>query len=224
MQQKKEEKLRAIELRKAGYSVNEIVEKVGTAKSSISAWVRNIELDEKARQRLLTKIKLGQLKSADSKRRKTQAIIDTHYSTALHEFKDNKSFTKSQKKMVCALLYWCEGAKSSYHGVDFINSDPDLIKLFLDLFRNTFSLDEKKFRACVHLHQYHDPEKQLNFWTQITNIPKNQFIKPYLKPHTGKRTRENYPGCIAVRYHSNDVARQLLATAKTFLSNYKMIS
>ncbi len=222
MRKKTEEKLQAIALRRLGYSVNEIVGQLGVAKSSISVWVRNIHLTSSAQKRLLTKIKLGQLKGAENKRRKTQTVIDAHSSTALHELYHSSAFSKTHEKMICALLYWCEGAKDSYQGVSFVNSDPSLIKLFLALFRNAFPLDEEKFRACIHLHHYHNPEKQLKFWTHITNIPKKQFIKPYLKPHTGKRIRENYPGCISIRYHSNDVARQLLATAKVFLKNYRI--
>lgn len=221
MRKKAEEKLRAIELRKLGYSVNEIVQKLGVAKSSISVWVRNVHLTTSARNRLLGKIKLGQMKGAENKRQRTQIIMNGHSSNALDELNGSMSLSVFHEKVICALLYWCEGAKNPYQGVDFVNSDPDLIKMFLNLFRDTFSPDEKKFRACIHLHQYHDPEKQLKFWAQITSIPREQFIKAYLKPHTGKRIRENYQGCISVRYYSNDVARQLLSVAKVFLKNYQ---
>ena len=45
MKQKREEKIEAMRLREKGYSVNEIVEEVGVAKSSISVWVRNVILN-----------------------------------------------------------------------------------------------------------------------------------------------------------------------------------
>jgi hypothetical protein len=68
------------------------------------------------------------------------------------------------------------------------------------------------------LHGYHDLETQLDFWSKVTNIKRAQFIKPYQKPNSGKRIREGYQGCASLYYHSNDMARQLLMTARAFFS------
>jgi len=216
MKLKREEKLRAVALREKGYSLNEIVEAVGVAKSSVSEWVRNIPLTEKGRQRLLTKIKLGQLVSAENKRKKTQELLADYYRKAAEEHEHIK-FDKNLKRLLCALLYWCEGAKDPSRGINFVNSDPSVIRSFLRLFRESFEMREKKFRIALHLHEYHKPRTQLRFWSKITNVPVEQFIRPYLKPNTGKRFRKNYPGCVSVRYHNADIARQLLTTAKAFL-------
>lgn len=216
MKQKLEERIAAIKLREKGYSVNEIVEKIGVAKSSISMWVRNVPLSGKARTRLLTKIKLGQLVSAENKRKRIQEFIAGYRKEALAEL-ETFSVDRVLGKIICSLLYWCEGAKSSFNGVRFINSDPKLIKTFLQLFRSSFNVDETKIRICLHLHEYHNLRKQIAFWSTVTAVPQNKFIRPFLKQHTGKRIRKDYPGCATIYYHSNAVARQLLATAETFL-------
>jgi transposase len=57
MKRKIIEKIKAIELRKRGYSVNEIVKNIGVSKSSISTWVRNVVLSEQSRKRRSTKRK-----------------------------------------------------------------------------------------------------------------------------------------------------------------------
>lgn len=219
MKEKIKEKLKAIELRKRGYSVNEIIKKLGVAKGSVSVWVRNVELSKRARSRLLTRIKLGQLISAESKRKKTQEILDLYLKRAGNEL-SQKKFDKIYKKIICSLLYWCEGAKDHYGGVDFANSDSKLVKIFLKFFREGFNIDEEKFRVCLHLHKYHNPKKQLNFWSKVTDISKKQFIKPYFKPNTGKRIRENYPGCINIKYRNNNTARELLMTAQAFFKKF----
>lgn len=213
-----DEKREAVSLRKQGHSLNEIVAKIGVVKSTASLWVRNIPLTEKGRKRLLTKIKLGQLVSAENKRQKTQDAINAHLAESLEEL-SGRSFDSFHKRLLCSLLYWCEGIKNHYHGVAFTNSDPKLVALFLKLFRGSFVVDERKFGACIHLHEYHNPRKQLLFWSRLTGIPAAQFTKPYLKPHTGKRIREDYPGCIQLRYYSNDIARQLLTTTQAFFSH-----
>lgn len=216
MKRKIEEKRRAISLREQGYSLNEIVKELGVAKGSASVWVRNISLTNSARERLLTKIKLGQLISAENKRKKTEQIIASYKQQAINDLQDI-NFDKTICKLICSLLYWCEGAKNTFNGVRFTNSDPQLIKTFLTLFRRSFPIDESKIRVCLHLHEYHKTEKQIAFWSSVARIPKNQFIKPFLKPHTGKRIRKNYPGCSTIYYHSNQTARELLATATIFL-------
>jgi transcriptional regulator with XRE-family HTH domain len=210
------EKTEAIKLRKKGYSLNEIAAKTGVAKSTASMWVRDIVLGNNAKKRLLSKIKIGQFVSAENKKKKTQKVLDGCREKASDELR-GKKFDSVVCKIICAMIYWCEGAKNRFCGINFTNSDPDLIKKFLELLRKSFELDERKFRVCVHLHGYHNKERQIRFWSEITEISKNQFIKPYLKKNTGKRTRENYQGCVSIRYHDVTVARELMATAEAFL-------
>lgn len=219
MRRKIKEKLKVIELRKRGYSFSEIVKQVKVAKSSVSEWVRNVPLSDSARKRLLAKIKLGQLISAENKRKQTERILNKYFQEATVEIK-GRNLDKITAKIFCSLLYWCEGGKNHFHGVNFTNSDTRLVKTFLFLLRKSFDLNEKRFSVCVHLHKYHNIKSQLSFWSKVTDIPKGQFIKPFIKPNTGKRIREDYPGCVAIRYHSNDLVRKLLTTAKAFLSKY----
>lgn len=68
----------------------------------------------------------------------------------------------------------------------------------------------------MHLHQYHDEIKQKSFWQNITKIPINQFNRTYWKPHTGKNSRPDYPGCLAVTYLDAKVAKQIAAIYNTF--------
>ena len=77
-----------------------------------------------------------------------------------------------------------------------------------------FVIDEGKFRALIHLHDYHGEEKQINFWSKITRIPRKQFFKSYRKPNTGKRIKKDYPGCLAISYYDAKVAKQLWAYYK----------
>lgn len=211
-----EERHQAVALRRRGNSLKGIAEKLHVAKSSVSLWVRDIELSPQAKKRLLTKIKIGQFISAERKRAHTKEI-EMQYVTEARVALKNLSFTKDLNALLCALFYWCEGTKNAQSGVCFVNSDPHVIRTFLYLLRNSFSIDESKFRPGIHIHEYHNSAKQLDFWSKVTDIDKRQFIKPYLKPHSGKRIRANYPGCISLRYHSNDLARRLMAIAKAFL-------
>ncbi len=214
--------MQAIFLRKKGYSLNEIVAELGVSKSSASTWVRNVVMTRKLKQRLNLKIKKGQIYTQNIVRnqridKENKAREDAKNMVA-DVFLDTKII-----KIMCALLYVCEGTKSPYKGVSFMNSDPVLMKLFLNTLRTSFSLDESRFRVQVHLHSYHDKDKQLQFWSKEMNIPLKQFIKPYEKKSSGLNKKPGYPGCANLRYHDVTVSRELRMIAQEFMARDKAI-
>lgn len=206
----------AVTLRKSGYSLNEIQRAMNVPKNTLSVWMRDISLSVKAKMKLSTKIRHGQLIASENKKRKIQTDLD-QYLLAGQKLVNKFSINKNNSLLLCSLIYWCEGAKDIYSGVRFMNSDPNLIKTFLLLLRNSFVLNENKFRACLHLHKYHDIKIQIQFWSDATKIPTHQFIKPFSKANTGKRIRDGYNGCISIRYHDVNLARRLLMVARAFM-------
>lgn len=164
--------------------------------------------------RLLKHIKIGQLIAAEKKKEKTRATERRYREEAEREINRSPDYDK----IICAMLYWCEGTKNPKSSMTFTNSDPRLVEKFLFLLRKSFALDESRFHPCIHIHEYHSAGKQLDFWSRVTHIDKRQFIKPYRKPHTGKRIHPDYQGCISLKYHSVDLARRLIAVAKAFLA------
>ncbi|MFZ2187528.1 MAG: hypothetical protein WAV46_02785 [Candidatus Moraniibacteriota bacterium] len=203
-----EVKEKATALREQGYSLSEISQQLSISQSTASLWLRGIKLSEKARGRIDSLSVSGRKKAVETNRKK-RAVEDIEIAEKVERY-----FLGQQKidsKIACALLYWGEGTKySGNKSVSFMNADPEMIGYFLRAFRNSFSLDEKRLRALIHLHEYHDADKQLKFWSNITKIPTSQFNKSYLKKNTGKSEKENYPGCISIRYSDNKVYKELM--------------
>lgn len=200
-------------LRKKGFSFREISEKVKISKSTASLWLRDIELSKNAKKRIY---KLGV-----NGRKKGNDLVKSRIKMADEKILKNveKSvgkcvLLKNDLKIVCALLYWCEGGKTEKSKLSFINSDPKLVKYFIDTFRKAFNIDEKRFRALIHIHNYHSIKKQIDFWSKITKIPKSQFTKPYRKANTKKRQKKNYQGCVSVRYYGREVRQEMLFLIK----------
>lgn len=205
-----EVKEKAISLRKKGYSLKEISLKLKISKSTASGWLSNIDLDDKARFRLKNRGILGQYKSIIVKRKKRLKLLATFKLGAKEEIKRTTK-TKEFYRIMAAVMFWCEGNKDFNGGVRFTNSDPEMIGTFMRFLRKGFTIDERKFRALVHLHEYHDKQKQLEFWSRVTKLPLTQFNRSYLKPHTGKRIKEGYQGCVAIYYNDVSVSRMLWA-------------
>ncbi len=207
-------KERAIELRRHGYSLKEIAELLKIAKSTTSVWLANITLSVSAQKRLAQKQILGQYKTVLLKRKLRESRRKEEEAKASEVLK-NLSLSKEYIRLCCVLMWWCEGNKNSSF-LRFTSSDVTLIKNFLFLLRKGFVLDESKFRILIHLHTYHDDYTQKRFWSQVTGIPINQFHKSFQKINTGKRTKENYPGCIALTYYDVRIAKELEALYNVF--------
>lgn len=86
-----------------------------------------------------------------------------------------------------------------------------MIFTFISLLRKSFTVDESKFRALVQLHEYHEENKIINFWSKITKIPVSQFTKSYLKPNTSKVIRKDYKGTLRIVYYNSQIAHELKA-------------
>jgi len=208
-------KEKAFELRKKGYSIKEIAKKLNIAKSTSSLWLREIKLNKRAQERLKKRKLLSYYKSSlrwVEKRNEQENKLGIESLKIVNKI--NKDINHS--RIYCSLLYWCEGGKGYKESIKFVNSDPVLINVFLKLFRKSFVLNEDKFRIMMHLHVYHDEKKQKEFWSRLTRISKKQFMKTFHKHNTGKRIRENYPGCIAVYYYDCKIARELRNLYKIF--------
>jgi len=208
-------KKRAIALRKRGYSLNEVSEKLKIAKSTASLWLRDISLDEKAKIRLKERGLWGRYKTSIRWKKKREEKEKVFHREALNLLKKTGTLNK-HFKIYCALLFWCEGGKTMGCGLRFTNSNPLLIKTFLTLLRKSFEFDEKKLRLKLHLHEYHNENNRKKYWSQISGIPQDQFLKIFWKAHTGKRIKKDYPGCATIYYYDSDLARRLVAIYKAF--------
>ena len=203
---------KAISLRRRGFSFREISEKLKISKSTASLWTRDNVLSLVARKRLDRLSVTGRKKALETNKRKKLAENKEILGRANGYF-DKVALTKDYCRIACALLYWCEGSKHRENkAVSFMNADPKMIEYFLYVFRNSFDLDENKFRALIHLHEYHDENKQLRFWSEITGVPISRFNKSYFKKHTGKNKKDGYPGCLSVRYFDNKIYKELMLT------------
>ncbi len=214
----KEIKEKAKLLRKSGFSLKEVSMLSRVSEGTLSLWFKDIILDNKAKARLELRIKSGRLNANSTNRNKRIAKEKLVHEKSIETIK-KVSQSLENKKLACALLYYCEGNKSIKNGVSFINSDPEIIMTFLSLFRSCFTLNEVKFRLCIHLHNYHDEKTQKRFWSKITNLPNDNFTKSFLKNEGGLYKKENYQGCLRIRYHDADIARELLAIAKEYFKS-----
>lgn len=199
-------KLKAIELRKGGLSYTEIKKLISVSKSTLSNWLKDIELTDEHKKRL-TRLQATAYLGAKKIQAKSLAHHRDIGETAKREV---LSWINNPLFITGLMLYWAEGDKRSGR-LQFSNSDPDMIKLMMKWFRKFCNVPEEKFRIGLFIHTLHVREDCLDFWSKVTGLPLNQFNKPYVKPTIfSNRKNKLYEGTCVIRVHSRDLLSKIL--------------
>ena len=184
------EKLNAVKLRKEGYSLKEIKNSLGVSKSSVSKWVRNVELNEIQKRTIKEK---GMLRSVIEQRRTTRLKNEyTKKQIVINAAKNEvKKLSDQELWLVGTMLYWAEGSKTNRGIVQFTNSDPEMIKLMMTFLRRICEVPDKKFRGQIHSHPHQDYKAAEKYWSSISQISLEQFYKTYRKMNKASKQKKD---------------------------------
>lgn len=190
---KRDEKNKAIVLRKKGESIGDIATKLHVAKSSVSVWVRDVPLTLLQRKKLSRN---GYSIDAIEKRR-IKRITTTRQNHALIREaarKDIKLLSTRELWLIGIALYWGEGGKTKTGMARIANSDPAVIRFMMRFFREVCKVPEKKFRGHVHTFSHLNIQHAEEYWSDISGIPRKQFFKTYAKPSiVSKNKKDSLP-------------------------------
>lgn len=155
---------KAIKCRKKGLSVPRIANRFGIAKSTISLWMRGVSLSAQTKRMLINNSEKGRAKGRRTLAKRRILQRKEYEKEAWNCIaKHKKLFQDADFLRICtAILFWCEGGKRTKSGLRFTNSDPEMIRSFMNTLRSSYQIENKKFRAIVHIHEYHDDVKQKN--------------------------------------------------------------
>ncbi|MEV0016559.1 hypothetical protein [Streptomyces tendae] len=192
---------RARELRLQGWTYDQIQVELGCSKSSISLWVRDLPKPERRTRT----------------REEASAIARRGWEATLRAREEERQRTKQQaaeemgkltdRELFVAgvALYWAEGSKSKPYSrrerVSFVNSDPNVISLFMAWLK-LLRVDPASLRFAVQIHETADVTKAEAFWADHVGIEMTDLMKTTLKRHNPstnrKNTNENYRGCLRI--------------------------
>jgi len=208
-------KEKIITLRKSGKTYTEICKIIGIniSKGTLSDWCGSISLSPKQQQRVERLVKRGTNKGRavalvvnKLKREKYIQAVKDQVSHLSGKLKD-----RNTSKIALAMLYLGEGSKTNKGSLMFGNSDPLVVRLFLNLLRRCYDIDENKFRCTLQCRADQNIKKLEKFWSKITDIPLSQFYKARIDPRTiGKPLKKlDYKGVCRIDYFSGDVFMEL---------------
>lgn len=205
---------RARHLRSAeGRSVKEIAKLVGVSQSSVSVWVRDIDLADAQRQALVERARLLRNRSRSAHFRARRLAFQEE-GRALARLCDPRHATG-------CMLYWAEGSKSR-NAVQFVNSDPAMVRYFVQFLRTQFAVPDEAFRLDCNLFADHvERQREIEqFWLDTLGLPQSclrkSTVNVYSK-HSQKKRRNKLPyGTVRVCVHSTRVVQSIYGSIQEY--------
>ena len=108
-------------------------------------------------------------------------------------------------------LYWGEGTKANKDSIRLGNTDPNLIKKFIEFLIRFFSIKKKDLHFGLQIFSDIKVERALDFWIKRLKIKRSQFYKPIISisGSIGTYKKKSEYGVLTVMYH-NKKLRNLL--------------
>ncbi len=200
-----QKKARALQMRTRGATYSQIKQELQVSRSTLSLWLRSMPLSDE-RMRLVRNMNAGRIERYRETRRRTR---EARWEKVFDLVK-NEIGTLSKREVLLAglFLYWGEGGKTDWTVTVLSNTDPAMLKFFIQWLL-LLGVEKKKIRVRLHLYKDMDVRKETEFWSRVLSLPKSSFRKPHIK-HS---KRENitytikYPhGTCDVIFGNRDVA------------------
>ena len=179
----RKEKEAAITLRKKGKSYSQIQQVLPIAKSTLSYWLKDIELTMEAQQKILMRAAVTSTRAL-IRRNKNQTVLAEERARIIRSeaIQEVAMHMKDPLFVMGVALYWAEGYRRGANGskwkcVDFTNADPEMIHVMMRFFRKFCSVDESKFKVQLIAHPNVDMQNAVEYWSLVTGIPPSQFIR-----------------------------------------------
>ena len=178
--------------REDGLPINEIARRVGVSKSSVSLWVRDIELtgDQIAALRLMNPAYNRQLSGWTK-------VAERHRANRVAAQESGRALARRCEPLHLAgcMLYWGEGAKGPPNQVCFSNSDPEMVRLFVTSLKEYFEIRDSDIRISCHLFADHlQRQREIErYWLDVAGVPDESLRKSVvnLYSRSSKRKRVN---------------------------------
>ncbi len=209
-------------LRSEGKTYTEISQSIPSdiPKSTLTGWCEEVDLPEsyftKIKKLATVNIKNARILALESKKEHRSLYLKTIVKESrrvLEVVSDNESV----KKIVLSVLYLAEGSKSPRGAIMFGNSDPHIVRMFVNLLRECYKVDESKFRCTVQCRADQDVKALEIFWVHTTKIPLTQFYKARIDKRTiGQKSKKvDYKGVCRIDYFSSAIDLELKCIGQT---------
>lgn len=223
MRAKSAKRLEAEQLRQEeGLSYAEISAKTGVSKSTLSSWLRDVELSVAQEQRLQERLwgnragfaaralSINRNRFAQARAQAYQGGMDCVHDLPLHA---------SINELALAMLYLGEGSKSG-NRVQLASTNVEIVCYFVDALVHLYHVDRSRLSARLNLvGAAHSLEQELvTWWSARLEIPAHRFTKTQYDPRsTATTVTADYHGVCTVTLGSSYLQQRLAGIAETYI-------
>lgn len=217
-------KIKAVRLRKDGFSIKDIAKKLGISTSTASLWCRDIILTsvQKKNLEIRKNKKLAKFFEMVEKQKQKRSIIKNKIQEKAG--KEIGSLSKRDLLIAGTSLYWAEGFKHQAEGrVGFCNSDPSMIKFEINFLISHFKIKIEEISPRLTINEgFKDREGEIiKFWSDYLKIPVSQFTKSFYQKVKLVKVfdhPENYHGVLRIHVKKSS---QLLLKMRGYMEALK---
>lgn len=180
---------KAISLRKQGHTYSEIKLRLSVPKSTLSCWLCKHPLTSDQ----IEKIKKGRYRRIE-KYRETMQKKKLEKVSGVYVEEENAIGSLSDREFYMAGLglFWGEGSKLKDSTLELTNTDPTMLRFFIQWCVKGLDVHISSLRISLHLYNDMNIQTETQFWSKELGVPASQFHKPYIKK--GDSARINYRG------------------------------
>jgi hypothetical protein len=176
----------ARKLRREGLSMREIERRLGVARSTVSLWVREIELTDHQRESLRSR--------GGSARSQARRIY--YRARRGRSQEEGRGVARRGDAFHAAgcMLYWAEGSKNR-NCAQMTNADPEVLRFFASFLRHYFEVVDEQFSVTCNLfadHLSHQREIE-RFWLDTLELPESCLRKSIVNVYSkySQKKRQN---------------------------------
>jgi transposase len=215
---KVESQAEARRLRHEGMSVKQIAKTLNVAQSSVSTWVRDIVLNDEQRAELKRK----QYTFSPGQHKGSQANMLKHREIRLQYQQEGRAKAREGNALHLAgcMLYWGEGAKSRNY-LRFVNSDPDMMVIFIKFLRESLYIADEKIRITINCYTDNGitVEEIELFWLVLLSLPRECLGETIsnVKPKSSKQKgRKLYYGVCGISVTSTELVQHVFGAIQEY--------
>jgi transposase-like protein len=194
-----------------GRSVKEIARLLDVSRSSVSLWVRDIQLTPEQEAALTAR------DPARSRRRRGWAVSLERGRLRRRTYQlagRRRARGLEPLHVAGCMLYWAEGRKCRGR-VEISNADPEVIRFFACFLRECFGVPNDRMRVTCHLFADHAARQREieQFWLDLVGLPRSSLrksmVNKYSRSSQRKRLNRLPYGTCRLVVHSTEIAQEI---------------
>lgn len=207
----------AVQLRMAGKSIREIALELGVSRSSVSLWVRHIELTEAQRDEIKHRHPYYHGQHAGSKANRAKFL-------AIRQQYQAEGRLKAQERdplhIAGCMLFWAEGKKDK-NCLSITNSDPGMLQFFAKFLRECLHVADEQMVVYINCYTGNglSLEEIEQYWLDVLKLPHTCLRKSVVnsQPRSSQQKgRKLYYGVCCLAVHKTQLVQQVYGAIQEY--------